>query len=390
MTDDGLRLARGAFLRDDLLIRLQRRVGLAPADGLGVARRAVFWALLGWLPIALWALANGRAFAEDGESLLAHYGVNVRLLVAVPLMIVAEGVLLGTVLRLARYGVDAGVLGGDRTTLARIGTGLVRLRDGAQPWVVGGGAVIGWLAATGQFTGPIEGAHALDWTGDAGATSAGALWYLWVARPIFFACCAVWLWRAVLLGIALHRLAPVGLRLVPTHPDRVGGLGFLDALPRAFGLVAFAISAVVGAGWAHAIAHHGADVGDYRVQMVVTVLVCTVVFIAPMMVLALPMARARKDALLDYGALVARYGDTLHRRWIGGERIEDPLLDAPEIGPAADAAVLYESVSRMLPVPLRPAAIAAVAVPAALPMVAVLAIQIPVADLLKAVAGALL
>lgn len=389
MDVDALR-RRAALLRDDVLMRLQRRVGLAPADGLGVGRRAAFWALLGWLPIAAWALATGRAFSDDGESLLVHYGVNVRLLVAVPLMIVAEGVLLGGVVRLASHGVSAGVLHGDAATLRPIGAWLVALRDRAHPWALAAGASVGWLAATGALSVPTDDDHALRWTGAEGVGSFGALWYLWVARPIFIACVAVWLWRAVLLGIALHRLAPVGLRLVPTHPDRVGGLGFLDALPKAFGLVAFSISAVAGSGWAHAIAQHGASVGDYRVQMVATVLFCTVVFIAPMLVLAGPMTRARKAALLAYGALVGRHGDALHRRWIGGERIDDPVLDAPEIGAAADAAVLYESAAKMLPVPLRPAAVAAVAVPAALPMVAVLAIQVPIADLPKAVAGALL
>jgi hypothetical protein len=389
MDPDTLR-RRAALLRDDPAIRLQRRIGLARADGLSVGRRAVFWALLGWLPIAGWALAGGRAFSDDGESLLVHYGVNVRLLVAVPLMIVAEGLLLSTVLRLAAHGVSAGVFGGDATTLARIGAGLVALRDRAHVWVLAAGAGLGWLAVTGDVVVPADGDHALGWTGPDAGGSFGAIWYLWVARPIFIACVAVWVWRAVLLGLALRRLAPVGLRLVPTHPDRVGGLGFLDALPKAFGLVAFSISAVAASGWAHAVAQHGANVADYRVQMVVTVLSCTAVFIAPMLVLSGPMSRARKAALLAYGALVARHGDALHRRWIGGERVDDPLLDSPEIGPAADAAVLYESAERMLPVPLRPATVAAVAIPAALPMVAVLAIQIPVVDLLKAVAGALL
>jgi hypothetical protein len=37
-------------------LRWQRALHLAPAGGLGVIRRAVFFALLTWLPIALWAL----------------------------------------------------------------------------------------------------------------------------------------------------------------------------------------------------------------------------------------------------------------------------------------------------------------------------------------------
>ena len=50
-----------SLVRDDVPLRLLRRVGLVPSSGLGVGRRAVFFALLAWLPIAIWAVAAGRA-----------------------------------------------------------------------------------------------------------------------------------------------------------------------------------------------------------------------------------------------------------------------------------------------------------------------------------------
>ena len=89
------------------------------------------------------------------------------------------------------------------------------------------------------------------------------------------------------------------------------------------------------------------------------------------------------------GALVARHGHALHRRWIGGEQVDDPILEAPEIGAAADAATLYEAVGRMRPFPFAPQAVLSVALPAALPMVGVLAMQIPVAELLRTLLAAL-
>lgn len=44
-----------SLVRGDLLFRLQRKIGLIPEQGLGIARRATFWSLLAWLPIAVWA-----------------------------------------------------------------------------------------------------------------------------------------------------------------------------------------------------------------------------------------------------------------------------------------------------------------------------------------------
>lgn len=377
------------LLREDALMRLQRRIGLASADGLGVGRRALAFSAFAWLPIAIWAWASGRAYGADGESLLDHFQVNVRLLVAVPLMIVAEGIGLRAAIRLAPHCADVGLWHGEPSALRRIADDLIRLRDLSHPWAVACGAALGLLAGWRDESATPSDPDAFGWTGGIGAAGFGAAWYVWVARPMFVACVVAWVWRAVLLGNGLRRLSKAGFRPVVTHPDRAGGFAFIGRLAMPFGLVAFALSSVVASVWAHEILVHGADVRTYAVPMGLTVAILTLAFLSPMLVLVGPMSRARNEALLRYGALVSRHGDALRRRWIDGERLDDPVLDAPEIGAAADTAVLYDSVVRMRPVPIDAAAVLAVAIPAALPMLAVLATRIPLSTLLKGIAAAL-
>ena len=61
------------LLRNDLLLRWQRKLRIAPQVGLGVVRRAVFFALLTWLPIMIWAVLNDRlVHADTGEPLFKH------------------------------------------------------------------------------------------------------------------------------------------------------------------------------------------------------------------------------------------------------------------------------------------------------------------------------
>ena len=79
------------LMRNDALIRWQRKLRIAPQQGLGVVRRAIFFALATWLPLAVWAAMKHRLLeAESGEPLLAHFGIHVRCLVAIPLFILAE------------------------------------------------------------------------------------------------------------------------------------------------------------------------------------------------------------------------------------------------------------------------------------------------------------
>jgi hypothetical protein len=63
--------------------------------------------------------------------------------------------------------------------------------------------------------------------------------------------------------------------------------------------------------------------------------------------------------------------------------VEDKgLLDAPELGPVADTVSMYEAIERIKPVPLGKQAVVVVVAPALLPMLPVIALQVPVKDTL--------
>jgi hypothetical protein len=68
----------------------------------------------------------------------------------------------------------------------------------------------------------------------------------------------------------------------------------------------------------------------------------------------------------------------------------DAILNAPELGPVADTVSLYEAVKAMRVVPLGKASVAPILLAAAAPMLVVLAIEVPVKDILKMLMKALI
>ena len=382
-----------SLVRDDPLFRVERAVGLIPAAGSGIGRRAVLFAAITWLPIALWAAWARRALPGTvAEPLLEHFGVHVRCLVAIPLLVIAEAMAQAQTLSIVPYFVRSGLVSeADRPRLRGVVAGIVRLRNLTLPWVVMGGMLLTWLALA-----PNAGnEHELVWAAEGEAAHPhygfGGWWLVFVARPVFIALLLAWLWRLLLCCLLLGRIARLDLAIVPTHPDRAGGLGFLERLPNAFGLVVLAISAVVASHWAHQVVYHGAAVQSLFSSMAALVATLLVLFLAPLVLFVPKLASAKRRALLDYGALVGEHGRSVRRRWILGEKVEDDgRLDAPELGPVADTLTLYEAVQKMRPLPIGRRAIAAVAVPAAIPILVVLALQIPlkslVLGLLKAIA----
>lgn len=372
-----------SLVRGDLLFRVQRRIGLIPRGGLGLGRRAVFWSLVAWLPIALWAGYAGRALpGETAEPLLAHFGIHARFLVAVPLLILAEGPAHALASWLLPYFVQSGVVPqGELAKFRAVIAATAKLRDATLPWIVMVGVVVAF-ATTSEI---VHHSHEIDWAeGDgAGRWGFGALWYLYVGRFIFLTLVLGWLWRLVLVFLLLWRIGRLDLSIVPTHPDRTGGLGFLQRLPMIFAPVALAIGVVLASQWAHDAVYHGLVLQSTRVEMVAFVVLVLVVFLLPLAAFAGPLKRAKKQALLDYGALVGRHGRLVGERWIEGKTLaDDALLNAPELGPVVDIAAAYDAVKAMRTLPIGKSAIVPIAAAAAAPMLAVLAIQVPVGELL--------
>jgi hypothetical protein len=110
----------------------------------------------------------------------------------------------------------------------------------------------------------------------------------------------------------------------------------------------------------------------------------------PLLALAPTLLAVRARAVPAYAALVGEQGRLVHRKWILGEQVDDTaILDAPEIGPVADAATLYNAVKRMRVAPIGKASIIKILVPIALPLIVVAALRIPLKELLLTVVKAL-
>jgi hypothetical protein len=368
-----------SLVRGDAFIRAQRVIGLVPADGLGVGRRALALALVTWLPLFVWGLLVNRALpGSAGEPMLSHFGIHVRCLVAIPLMVIAEGVAHGVTTRLMPQFLNAGlVTGAERERFREVLAGIAKLRDATLPWVIVAGMV---LAVTLVAPSPSAN-HELVWTGEQPG-GFGAFWFDWVVRPVFTVLGLAWLWRLWLAFLLCARLARLDLELVPTHPDGAGGLGFLEALPIAFSPVVFALSAVLASRWAHDVLYHGVHVDTLRMPMIAFAVSAVVLFMAPLLPWQRPLRAAKRRAELEYGALVAHHGRLVRKRWILGESVDDEVLSAPEIGPVADTLTLHDAARKMRPLLIGRRSLIAVLLPAAIPLVPVLAIEVPVKDLL--------
>jgi hypothetical protein len=373
-----------SIVRDDVIFRVQKRLGLIAGPSMSTLRRALLFAAVSWLPVAIWALVTGRAFNGTGhDSLAAHFGLHVRCLIAIPMMILAEGIAHKAVPEFLRNFVDTGIV--TQASLAEFRArvaSVARLRERAFPWVVIIGAVLAWSTAGALFSHPED----MAWGNthiDLGDIPFGGWWFLVVIRPMFTVLVLAWLWRACLVFVLLWKIARMPLSLVPSHPDRAGGLSFVERLAFAFSPVVFAVSCAAAASFAHDVVYHGVNPTEIKTLLLASALLASVIFLIPFVPLCMALGRLKRRAILEYGSLVAHYDRLVHMRWIEGKDIGTPeILDTPELGPVADIHAIYDAVASIRAIPVSKVALAAVAIPAALPMLYVFAMQMPLADIL--------
>ncbi len=381
----------GLLAHDEWPVRWQRKFGLIPRNGMGLGRRAVFFALFTWVPLAVWAILNRHAFpgaSSDTEPLFAHFGINVRCLVAIPLLILAEGTVLRVTVNMIKQFLANGLVTEAQRGLfsARLYR-VAQLRDSSLPWVIVIGIALSWTLVE-----PADPGHdGLSWALDpSGGLGFGGWWFAYVARPIFLALVLSWLWRIVVILVLFQRISTLDLSLVPTHPDRAGGLGFLETYPGAFALVTLAVSAVVASGWAHDVVYHGVKVEALVQPLAAFAVVWLLIVLAPLLIFLPKLMATKAQAKIEYGRLVGEHGRNVRKRWIVGEELpNDDLLEPGGVGPIADAIALYGAVRAMRPAPIGKIALIAVLLPLLLPMLIVFSIQIPIKELLLKLVKAL-
>jgi len=374
-------------LLEDPLLRVQRALRLAPRHGFGAVRRALPYGLGLWIPLIVWALASGNlAAATWRDVILRHLELHVRCLIAIPMLVISEplanriiGAIVGNfptsdlILPEERAAFDAGIRRAERW------------RDSLFVWgIIVGLVTLITLLGTNQPIDPET--VGLDW--GSGAFAVG--WARFVVRPLFLLMLLAWLWRLLLTWIVFRGIARLDLQLVPSHPDRVGGLGFVQLQPAAFSLVVFTLSAVVCAAAGQQMVEHDLRLAQFQAPLIALVAILMALFLAPLTAFGSKLRRTRLRGRFEYGTLSGRHVRGLHRRWVDGLEVKDDgVMQAPEIGPAADVATLYELATRMRPLPIGMPPLLAVLVPALLPVLPVATLEIPLKDILSKVLGML-
>lgn len=362
--------------------------------GMGhTVRRAVLAAAVAWLPLVLLAAAQGHlTHPSPRESLLHDLTAYARYLVAVPAFILAEGLTLPVLGAIAREFVNAGIVPArDRPRYDAVVASVRRLlaHRGVQALLLVlayGVAIQSLLLApryavwrvvtTDEWIAPLVG-------GERRLSLAG-WWAMLVSQPIFLLLVAMWLWRVLVWTRFLWGMSRLDLQLVAAHPDRAGGLYFVSTSLRAFALVAFPLGAAVAGVIAEETVDLGRPLTELRAMALAACAAIVLLFALPLVVLAVPLARARVRAVFAYGNLAVTLGRAFEARWLARDTgVTDEALSVQDFSATTDLYAITDNVGKMRLLPLGIWPVLTLAFGAALPMLLVSLASVTVARVLE-------
>jgi len=310
-----------------------------------VARRIIVFVVITWVPLLALAAHDGHLLDGDvAVPFVRDLETHIRFLVVVPLLLAAELVVHRRLMPVVRAFLDRNLIreADDERFDAAINSAF-RLRNSVPVEVLlfalvyGVGVLIVWRhTALDVSTWYAHVSAGSRWLYSAG------IWYAYVSLPIFQFLLLRWYWRLYIWIRFLWQVSRLELSLVPTHPDLLGGLGFLANTVFAFSVLVFSPQ----------------------------------------------LSRAKRQGLLEYGALAERYVRDFDGKWLRrGAQESEPLMGSADIQSLADMGNSFAVVRTMRLAPIGRDAVLELAACVLVPLAPLLLTIMPVEDLVKKLFG---
>ena len=376
------------------LFQLLRRSHLSD-DAMELVRlRVIVISLLAWLPLLVLSALEGQLLGGSAAvPFLLDVEVHIRFLVVVPLLIIAELVVQQRMRFVVRQFLERSLI--PESALTRFDAAIAsafRLRNSvlAEVLLIAFVYVVGVLIIWRQYTGLATATWYAAPTVEGSTLSFAGVWYGYVSLPIYQFLLMRWYFRIFIWMRFLWQVSRIDLSLVPTHPDRVGGLGFLANTVFAFTPLAVAHGAVV-AGWiANRIFYLGAELPDFKIEIAVLVVFLLGMVLGPLLVFAPQLAQAKGTGDREYGTLAERYVREFDAKWLrGGAPADEALVGSGDIQSLADLGNSFEVVRTMRIAPITKEAIIQLVAATLAPVVPLALTMMLLEELLKKLFGIL-
>lgn len=362
-----------------------------------IHRRVIFISLFAWLPLFFLSAIQGTLWTGVRLPYLYDIEMHTRFLVALPLLIFAELLVHKRMRVTVGQFTERGIITEkELPKFKEIIASAMRLRNSVLIELI----LFLFVFVAGHFVwSNMSGIEKLaDEAGSWYSTAANGVtklspagyWYVFVSRPVFQFILIRWYFRVFIWARFLWQTSQLELNLIPTHPDRAAGLGFLGGSSAVFAPLLMAHGAVVTGIISNQILYSGAKLPDFQLEILGLVGFQLLLVLGPLLAFTPVIMKSKRSGLHDYGILASKYTSEFDQKWVrGGAPDDEQLLGSGDIQSLADLGNSFQVIREIKPVPFSRDTVAHLVVFTLLPGMPLIFTIIPIEELISKLIGSI-
>lgn len=329
-----------------------------------------------WGPPAI--LAGFRGL-DSLQSFLVDYAAQSRLLVVVPLLVLAEPTLVARLVAVAHHFRDEGLI--KEEDLPCFEAALNRFTRWGDSLIVRVVLVLLVYMLLASIMSIVATSSLMPWCFGAGGVqnlSPAGSWYVLISLPILLYILLRWVWRQLLWLLFLRTTSRMDLQLIPSHPDLAGGLGFMDHCMRAYLPFGFAIGTIVAGAVANRVVYLHQLFSAYQYMPIFVIAFVGIVCVGPLSVFRGTLLRTRRRGIFEYGTLAISVGRRFEHKWLTDpDQAPHGVLEVQDFSATTDLYSIVANVHAMNLSPFGVRSIIRLAISTCAPAVPLLFIALP-------------
>jgi len=338
-----------------LLGRIFARTGLArPGKIIILLRILLAWSIT-WIPLLALSIMQGQAYDKNLKiPFLYDFAAHIRFILAVPVFILTDIFLTPRVKETVLGFLNAGLI---KDSQRQIYWSLVKKIQHLNSSVLPDFAILIIVIAATLLG--LQSGISLDpqsWqkmiSDDTVRITAAGWWLVNISIPLWQFFLLRWLWYVLIYSLFLFNVAKLDLALIPTHPDRVGGLHFLSLGQKWLLPFVFVISAAVASDMGTKIIFQNAQFFQFRYDILLFTVLMSLFVSAPLLLFTPRLLLTRRTGMITYGVLAAEYVRSFDNKWIKNAKNDESILGSQDIQSLADLAGSYSVIMEMRSVPI--------------------------------------
>ena len=343
-----------------------------------------------WVPLLIITIFEGTFNSGIKLPFLQDVAMHVRLLVALPMLLLIRLFIEAKVAVVVKYLSDTLVSAEDKKNIfPKILRRGKRLTNSVWAEIIMLGLVIvitispikgGMMSGLQHetdlwmFAGN-EGSHALSMAGK---------WSIYISIPVFQFILLWWLWRYFVWVLLLFRISRMKLNLEPTHPDLTGGLGILLLAQKYFILFFLAVCTVASGVLMARLISHQDTFNGICIEAIGYIILCLLLVLVPMLFFTGKLMRLKHAGLLQLSKLGFSLSDKFEKEWINDNAIEKKLTETlASTSTVQDYSTIFRSVAEIRIVPLTVKEVLTMVFLLFIPYIPILFIHFSIVELLQ-------